>query len=402
MSGKSTLKPITKAWWTAIMFVLLYSILRGIRFPNIWSYSHFLFNYDFGFAKRSLVGALIGFLGHPYLITYDFFFLFSIAIFLLNVVLLSLLIRDFISWGERLSIVASLIFASSLAIVFLSHTIGYFDHLGLLVTLVTLRMTRFRTKAIFLVVVLPLLFLTHEGMLVLFFPVIFMSLVFSMQSDFSVRKAVVLGLITLLSLICVYYAANGRLERREVKEMYQTTQSRIDHPPLRRDAYAVLRYTARGYLDYMTDLRGTDEYRERMRGSLLATAPSFLVFALFSFVILRAAKAKLGLIVLSLSAALAPLLLHYGGSDLSRWNTLAITTSFLVFYMVCSSTRGAVDLKRYDKRCLAFVILVLINGVSSTVLFDGRSVKNLPFHDHLEYIGDVLAGQDRFPHVPKR
>jgi hypothetical protein len=59
------------------MVVLLFSILRGIRFPNIWSYSHFLFNYDFGFTKRSLVGALIGLLGHPYLITYDFFFRFA-------------------------------------------------------------------------------------------------------------------------------------------------------------------------------------------------------------------------------------------------------------------------------------------------------------------------------------
>ena len=399
MTSNSAPHPSTRAWCVAIAVVLLFSVLRGIRSPNIWSYSHFLFNYDLGFAKRSLVGSLIGVLGHPYLLTYDFFFLFSFAILALNLVLIGLLIKDFIGWGQRLGIVASLTFASSLAIVFLSHSVGYFDHLGLLVTLVTLRLTRFRTKALFVAVVLPLLFLTHEGMLVLFFPVIFMSLVFSMQSDVTVRRAVALGSISILSLVCVYGTGNARLEPSEVEEMYQATQPRIDLP-LRRDAFDVLHYTQSANLEYMTNLRRTDAYREQMRGSLLATGPAFLAFALFSLVILRAAKARLLMVVLSLSASLSPLLLHYGASDLSRWNTLTITTSFLVFYLVCGFARETVDMKRYDRHCLAFIVVILINTVSSTVLFDGYSVKNIPFRDHLEYIGNVFSGAERFPYIP--
>lgn len=44
------------AWLYLVMFVFVLCLLRGVRFPNLWGYTHFLFNYDFGFSKRALVG----------------------------------------------------------------------------------------------------------------------------------------------------------------------------------------------------------------------------------------------------------------------------------------------------------------------------------------------------------
>ena len=35
-----------------VVILFLYSILRGIRFPNLWAATHFYFNYDPGFIKR--------------------------------------------------------------------------------------------------------------------------------------------------------------------------------------------------------------------------------------------------------------------------------------------------------------------------------------------------------------
>ena len=65
-----------KPYCFVILAIFFLSILRGIRFPNIWSYSHFLFNYDFGFTKRGLIGEIISQVNNPYLISYEFF-LFS-------------------------------------------------------------------------------------------------------------------------------------------------------------------------------------------------------------------------------------------------------------------------------------------------------------------------------------
>ena len=74
-----------KFWYLVALVTMAISILRGIRFPNMWSYSHFLFNYDFGFVKRSLLGAIISQFDSAYLRSYEFFLVLSMIIFVVNV-----------------------------------------------------------------------------------------------------------------------------------------------------------------------------------------------------------------------------------------------------------------------------------------------------------------------------
>ena len=123
-----------RIWYASILAILFLNILRGIRFPNMWSYTHFLFNYKFGFTRRGLIGEAVSRLDNPYLISYDFFVLFSLIIFCINMLLISVIIREFVYSQNLLLIGCSIIFSSSLGIVFLSHSVGYFDHIGLLAT----------------------------------------------------------------------------------------------------------------------------------------------------------------------------------------------------------------------------------------------------------------------------
>ena len=111
--------------WGLVIFVTMsISLARGINFPNLWSYSHYVFTYDVGFTKRGLLGSVIGYLDFPYLMSYDFFFLFTFIIFLSNVFLLGWMLLDFVQSRNLLLIGCSMIFACSMGMVYLAHTIA--------------------------------------------------------------------------------------------------------------------------------------------------------------------------------------------------------------------------------------------------------------------------------------
>jgi len=386
---------------TVFLLVLVYSILRGIRFPNIWSYSHFLFNYDHGFTKRGLIGAIVQASGQPYLQTYDFFFFFSLAVLVLNMALLAHLVSDFIQWGGRLAVVCSLIFASSMAIVFLAHTVGYFDHLGLLTTLLVLRIPGFYKKALFLSVLLPPLLLVHEAMLVVFFPVMFLALLFSLPPAPAARELGLLIAVTALALATAYVTTGSPLPPTQVEEMYQAAQS-ANELPLRRDAYAVLERSAEASAEYMSARWGMEAVRSELKASLWRTAPSFVTFVCFTVLVLGAAGTRFALRLCAALASLSPLLLHTIAADMHRWNTLTITTSFLILYLACRVAADTVDLQSYDGPALLVAPLILVNANSSIELFDGFTVKTPPFGEHIEYLKRWANGAARFPQAPPR
>ena len=183
--------------------------------------------------------------------------------------------------------------------------------------------------------------------------------------------------------------------------MFQTAQSRVDHP-LRRDAFAVLERPASANIAYMEGQRATGAYRQRMRASLWVTAPTFLTFIAITIAVLRAAGRGGVALALSAAASLSAMSLHYVAADLHRWNSLAITTSFLMLFVACRASKDAVDLRVYDRLAVATTPLILVNMISSIELFDGFSVKNPPFFEHLDYLARLAAGESSFPQVPPR
>ena len=389
-----------KFWRFAVFAILFLSILRGIRFPNIWSYSHFLLNYDLGFIKRGLIGEIISQFNNPYLASYEFFFVFSIAIFFINIILLWFLIRDFINSQNPILIGCSIVFASSLAVVFLSHTVGYFDHIGLLIALVTIKISGFYKKTLFVLLALPLALLVHEAFLVIYYPVIFMSLLLSLETEGRTKKLLILGALSAILLILVSVIANRTLEETEANEMYARLQAKIEHP-LRQDAFNVL---VRDSADNVQIMKSLLPDKRRLMGlvrSFMITSPAFLVFIYFTIVLMKKAKGKSLLTILSVLASVSPLLLHFIGRDMERWNTLTVTTSFLMLYIAYAIKKDQpVATSNYIYSILTLV--VFLNGISSIPLFDGYYVKQFPFFEHKKYIIDAVYGKEIFPYVPPR
>lgn len=368
-----------KVWNLVVFGILFLSILRGIRFPNMWSYTHFLFDYSFGFVKRGLIGEIISQFNFSSLMSYDSFLIFSTAIFLTNIFLIGLLLREFINSKNPVFIGSSLLFCSSLAVVFLSNSIGYFDHIGLLVTLIALKLCGFYKKFIFLLISMPFVLLIHEATLIIFFPVIFMSLLFALEKEgYTVNKILMLGSFSAVVLILALFIGNQTLTEPEVRQMYDSLQANLQHP-LRQDAFSVLHRDAKDNLSIMQHLWSSNRRLIDLAYSFLVTAPVFMLFIYFSASILKKMKIKYYLIVLAVLASLSPLILHFFAWDMHRWNTLAVTTSFLMLFVVyTSSSKGQPKAApRYIYHI--FVFLLFLNAISSIPLFEGYQVKQFPF-----------------------
>lgn len=391
----------TRTCFLVIAAVFFFSILRGIRFPNIWSYCHFLFNYDYGFTKRGLLGGITGLFDSPFLISYEFFFMISLAIFAANVILLNLVIWNFLKSRNPVLAGSSLVFVSSLAVVFLSHSIGYFDHVGLLITLITLTLGGFYRKLIFLLPAMTIALLTHEAILALFFPVIFMSLLFSINAEDRLKKMVALGFSSAMFVALALFISSNSLDPIEAHTMYTELQSEIEHP-LQKDAFDVLHRDAVANVRIMQRRWSAYARAVRLMESSLVTIPVCLVFIYLTAGFLRTIKATIGTRLLAVLASVSPLLLHALAWDMHRWNSLAVTTSFLMLYVVhkVRADHQPVAVSRIVYP--VFVIMIFLNGISHIDLFDGYYVKQFPFVEHQQYIVHLFSGKEAFPSIPVR
>jgi hypothetical protein len=82
--------------------------------------------------------------------------------------------------------------------------------------------------------------------------------------------------------------------------------------------------------------------------------------------------------------------------DTNRWNTLAITTSFLILSTVYTSDKGSTaDLPDSTYPILIFVLF--LNATATITLFDGYAIQQFPFREHQKYILDVISGHLAFP-----
>src|SRR5690606_28006890 len=168
--------------WIATTFFLI-TWLKGFRFPNLWSATHFAFNYSQGFVRRGLIGELARQIGGDEVFRYETFIVFAFSVFLVVAAYFALAIRRAVRCDPRdLGLkVAVLVYASSPGLIFFIHSIGYNDYIGLLIVLVLVYHVSHSTKRylIFYLVVVSsaVSALVHEGLAIMFGPVLIFAMV---------------------------------------------------------------------------------------------------------------------------------------------------------------------------------------------------------------------------------
>ena len=380
--------------------ILIMTAMRGVRFPNLWSYSHYLFNYEFGFMRRGIIGATLELFNSDLLLSYGFFTSFSTVILCANLWLLALSFRDMIRSRNMNLIAVVMIFASSSGLLFLAHNIGYADHIGLLITLITLRITGFYKKLLFIAPALLFTMLIHEAVVVLFFPILFMSLLFSLAAN-NQRQKLSLLIFSAMTLVLFFAIGASTIDQQQAQAMYEHA-SALTPTPLREDAFALLHDTGWGSLNMMLK-----KWMNPARPLFLLIS-GLLIFPLayyFQRNMLSLLKQQHTVIkTLAVLAGLSPLLLHVVAWDTMRWNTMVLTTTYLMCYVAWQQVSHEPKRKSAElnlRPSVALVILVVfINANSHVILMDGRQVENFPYPRHVSYIVDVLTGKAKFPAIP--
>jgi hypothetical protein len=384
--------------WIIAVLLLGNSILRGIRAPDRFACSHLLFNYDFGFTRRALLGTLLQSFDIPALCHYDFCFWFSLALFSANMVLLLALTRQLIHENSGL---VALVFVSSLAVVFLSHEIGYLDHVGLLFTLLFMRMQAgFFVRALVLTLCLPLLLLIHDTSFMTFSPVLFFILLKQLRQQPG-RAGIVCFTLLLISMAALaVWFGSVHLSDRAAVSMYHELQAKADYP-LREGIFVLHTTTSAESLRMLWPTLGTALFLRIFFLSSIVLLPTAIYFLFHSLSLLAQQRASLLLRVVAVAASLLPLLFNLVGEDVPRWTALAATTSFLVF-AACALDRTEAQPSWSFNGLWLPVTLVLLNLGSSLPLFNGFVVKTFPYEEHINYGQQLLSGAETFPPRPEQ
>ncbi|HXS15796.1 MAG TPA: hypothetical protein VN764_01320, partial [Polyangiaceae bacterium] len=95
------LSSLSKAYGPIAVAVFLIGWLKGFRLPNLWSATHFAFNYSQGFVRRGFVGELARLVGGEKVYTYQNFLVFSVVVFLVTATLLTITIRRTLDASPR-------------------------------------------------------------------------------------------------------------------------------------------------------------------------------------------------------------------------------------------------------------------------------------------------------------
>lgn len=389
---------------TVAVFFFVNSILRGIRTPGRWAATHFLFNYDMGFCKRALLGTLAATLDQPFAYHYPFFFWFAVVVFVADALLLVALVKRLFEIGDYASKLAAWLFCSSLAVVFFAHSIGYFEQISLLVTLLALRTDDFYARALLVGVCFGVSLLIHETGFLIFFPVIFLRFLADLEGRRDGAKVATLLALSIVLSAVVISVGQTHLSPALVEAMRRSLQAKADYH-LRVDAFEVLTRTVRDNWKVMGPLWLQRDFQELFLFSLLVTLPTALYFSYESCTSVSRAGYGRAVTLFAAGASFAPLSLHLLGWDFSRWDTLAVTTSFLVFAVVQLNferpPRALPELTHRSGRALA-AVLVAVNLASSIDLFDNYVVQSFPYEGHITDVMNMLSGQTPFPPRPEK
>jgi hypothetical protein len=355
---------------------------KGIRLPNLWSYTQAQFDYSAGFMRRGLFGFVLtrplrlGLYGHFALVSTLFLLLLFAGLALLAH---QARLAERTPPGELLAV-----YASSYSVTYLAHLNGYLDIPLALLCLVPLflRSTAWRVAAAVVCTAIGLLI--HEQFLFCFLPVLVVSVLFgaAMDGSRSRRRLARAAGVTLLMLglaLTWCLGWRGSMSEEQTAQLSQSIAQRADRP-LVQGVIDVLPRTPKENLEIMKLVWRRRTYLPAQVESLLLFGPTAAVLSWATFVLLRRWRPwqYRWLYALVLLATLAPLSLHLVGWDKNRWNELLSLNAFLLLLAVSKLFGGEpvqlpVGLRR---ACLAVMLLNLASGGG---MLDNRQIRPFPF-----------------------
>lgn len=313
---------------------------------------------------------------------------------------------------------AVLVFASSPGLVFFIHAVGYNDYFGILWMLgvVLLGAATNRTYSIFYWAVgsSAIAALIHEGLAVMFGPVLVFAMACHVLRHTSRRRTTLgvwllllvhlcgatLFLLSLSSLVSLI----GVEDLKKVQALQQYAVAHADYT-IHPKAFDALQRSSRENLwRLMPWYWSVSGHWIGAIQSWQSFAPGFLWMLVYGVhsalgVSLPEPKARFILALLFVVASLAPLSFNFVGWDWARWNGLALLASFsaILAMKLYFPTRHTKPPR--DALLLTGLIVTVVGVASTTPLFDGFEVQFFPFQAHQDLLRQLVT--DGFQYRPR-
>ena len=410
--------PVTRCFPWVAGVVLALSLFKGLRMPNLWSATHYTFNYSQGFIRRGLIGEIARRLLGDRAYNYNLFVLGAIIVFALMLGIFVWFIRRTLraqgatpDTGLRLAILA---FVASPGITFFAHIIGYFDDLGLLALLgLILYSARARWRyLIFYLSALLGVFLAfvHEGMVIMFLPTIFFMLLCYLvrhlaQAEVGRGTRWSLYVHTALATLAGIEASSiiSRVGSRDSATIsaLQASIGRVANFSLRGDGFEALYRPVHDNLFTLMPghWRQPDHMATLLRGFVgIAPGMLFLIYyGLRTIVRWNAGwRVKFLLSASYVVAVLAPLTLNFVGWDSNRWNAISMITAvccigIMRLHFAYAASETQIQRWSLPPWALTAGVCAVATGLATTNdLFDGYTVQWFPFGHHLDSIKELF------------
>jgi hypothetical protein len=383
------------------VLVFANSVIRGIRVPNTWLATQFLLNYDFGFIRRGLLGAAFSLFHFKYQYHYSFFFLLSFSIFSLEALLIISLLKNIIFTKTLHDGLIAILFCSSMAVVMLAQTVGFGEHIALVVVLISLRVKQFHWRLALTAALFPMCILIHETDFLMIFPVLIFRFWIDLVSDRNIHRVVLVALLCLgMGFLVVFVGAEATTVKTSVL-MMRKTQEQADFQLVYGAYVSIVSQVGGNFAKQLSYLVDPSLWRDWSICAMV-TLPTLAVMITESVNSLRRQGYKWMTCAAAIAAGIAPLLLNLLGTDYIRWNTFAITASFLVFSIVSLHNPGKArqwNLGEY-RGFWILIGLTFLNGTSSIELFDDQVVQDFPYRNNVTRIVRVIEGREVFPLRP--
>jgi hypothetical protein len=359
-----------------------------------------LFDYEFSFIKRGLFGHLMGyFVSPPY--PYLLLAIVAYAVFAVWLVLLLILLYPLIRAQTAFAFIACLFFVSP-GFVYMVHTIGYFDHVGLAVVLICLFLPANGFGIGARVLMSGLALLVHEAFFVLYFPVLVYDLLLKLRIWTHQRGATaIVALVIITAGLGTRYLANTQLSSVSLAEYRPYLAAKAANFELRGDAVETLGNDSAHNLGVMRGM-WSDPFRWiSLFIDLLLILPLALFFVALTLIRLTNEGGRRSIKIVAAVAAASPLMLHVVAWDLFRFDAAVQLSAFLI--LLSTVRPGGLPRmeagreRRFQRVGIGLIVLTLSTEVG---LFDGYVAQRLPFRGHLNHIRNVLQGDASLIVVP--
>lgn len=371
-------------WKIATASVFFLAAIKGIRFPNRWSATQAQVDYAYGFVKRGFFGATVThWFGLNHYVRFAVFSFLVLALFFAMLTLLAKGSGIAARWGD-MAIVA--LYAGSYSVTYLFSTVGYLEIFSAVLVLAVLHLADDRVRFIGSVAVTIAGLLIHEAFLFMLFPALLLPFVLEWLQERDkarrFRAASFIGvLIVVAAVLSVKIALSPSMSRSVADRMASSIVAHSDFTP-RGDFFDVMTRSGGDNLQIMKGYVHSSGWWARQVSSVAVFGPTFVLLLAASRRVLQAANQrywKYGLAAVCM-VSFAPLLMHFVGWDVGRWNGFACFMAFLSLLTVTRFTQGR-PLQASAKWQRAVLIVLLFSMSSGSLLMYGKDDKFFPVLD---------------------